>query len=52
MQPKGESISEAERLKIYIKSLDEKYENSTLSFLERICECPNQPAAEPRGPAR
>jgi len=38
MQIRAEKIQEVERLKIYLKSLDAGYENSTLSFIDKICE--------------
>ena len=42
MQGKTDIINDSERLKIYLKSLDEDFANSTLSFLHKVCECPNQ----------
>jgi hypothetical protein len=42
MQIRAEKIQELERLKIYLKSLDVGYENSTLSFIDKICEYSNQ----------
>lgn len=34
----GEQTEDAVKLRVYLKSLDERYENSTLAFLDKIAE--------------